>query len=352
VAARAQPYSRYRAVITGLATVIALVALGRPEDASAHSGTVVNALDYRATITFAGRRGLVHAQVIDSDRKLELEVAPAATVVVLGYGHEPFLRFSSTGVEVNERSETAVADRLAGSGAVPVLDPHATPAWSRISRGHRYAWHDHRLGPTPGRAYATGDVGGWRIPLVVAGHPDAVSGRLLHKRGPAAWPWLALFVATATLASALVVARGRRRLVESVSYVAAAVGGLAAALLAISFGFVAGRPAVSAWATVVFCCIVGAVAIALFVGAPRARYGVATFIGILAALLGLSDLSVLTHGFVISTLPAAAVRALVAAACSAGAVAATAAATLLLWGGDRIAARTRSPRMAIPRGRP
>ena len=96
--------------------------------------------------------------MLDGDRKLELRVARSHTVVVLGYAGEPYLRFSPQGVAVNERSPTALANKLTASGATPALDPGATPSWSLLAVTERYAWHDHRLGPKPGHAYGRGAV--------------------------------------------------------------------------------------------------------------------------------------------------------------------------------------------------
>jgi len=242
VTTRARPYNRRpRALVLAIAAS-AVAVLAWPGAASAHSGSLVNALDYRAAITSKGRgHGLFTAKVLDGDRRLELEVASTATLVVLGYQGEQFLRFSPSGVEVNERSTSAIANRLAKRGAVPALDPHATPDWSRASAGHAYSWHDHRLGPIPGRRYPEGDLATWRIPYVVSGHPSAVTGRLLHAQGPPLWPWLVALAATLAGALAVAARRDRRDLVERVLFASGTIAGAAAVLLSVSFGFTPGR---------------------------------------------------------------------------------------------------------------
>jgi hypothetical protein len=355
VAARSQPNNRrHRAAVFAIAA-LSLAALGRPASASAHSGTFVNALDYRAEVTSTGRRGgIIAASVLDGDRRLELGVVPTVTVTVLGDQGEPLLRFSPGGIEVNERSPTAIADRLAERSAVPALDPRAVPEWSRLSTGHRYAWHDHRLGPVPARAYPEGDVADWVIPYVADGRADAVTGRLLHARGPPLWPWLIVLAATGALTATLVIARRRRRLVERTVFIGAALGGAAAVLLSVSFGFVSGRSPSNAWTTVVFCGVVAAASVALFVRAPQTRSGVAGVVALLAALVGMSDTAVLVHGFVVSMLPVWLVRAAVVIACCAGGVAALLAAVLLFRPDSppRIRSRRGRAAMAIPRGRP
>lgn len=354
MAARTQPKKGRHRLIAACAMVgFALVGLSDPTAASAHSGTVVNALDFRARVTSTGRSGLIAASILDGDRKLALTVAPTATVVVLGYQGEPLLRFSPAGVELNERSPSAIADRLARRNAVPALDPRATPDWKHVSKSHHFAWHDHRLGPTPGRAYPAGNVGRWTIPLLVRGKPDAISGRLLHDAGPALWPWLVLLAATACVAVAFARVRRRRNLVESAAYLGAAIGGVAAAVLSVSFSLVPGRSALDAWTTVVFCIVGIVVVLVLFHHSKASRHALAGFVGLLALFVGLSDAAVLVHGFVIASLPAPLVRTAVAVACSTGAVAATCAAVLVLEH-DRTRTgrpRIRRPRMAIPRGR-
>jgi hypothetical protein len=351
VAARPQPTNLRRRSIA--VAVAALVALCLPAVAGAHSGTLVNALDYRARVTAAGSSGGLSAAIIDGDRKLELRVPAASTVVVLGFAGEPFLRFTPAGVDVNDRSPSAIATKLAPRGSVPALDPEATPSWSHASDEHRFAWHDHRLGPLPGRAYADGDVAGWTIPIVVDGHREAISGRLLHASGPSLWPWLVLLVATLAVGAALVTRR--RGLVEAVLYAGAAIAGSAAVVLTVSFAFVPGRSDAAAWGNVLVCCAIGALAFALFLRVPGGRHAVAGFVAVLATLVGLSEASVLTHGFVVSSLPAAVVRTATAVAVSVGSIAAACAAVLLLRDGGRHPRRPRQKRMrvemAVPRGR-
>jgi hypothetical protein len=329
----------------------AIVALGLPAAAGAHSGTLVSALDYRAVITSVGRaRDALSASVVDGDRKLELRVPASTTVVVLGYAGEPFIRFAPAGVEVNERSLSAVVGRLAKPGSSPALDPASAPVWSLVARGHRYAWHDHRLGPTPGRTYGRGDVAGWSIPIRVDGRGEAISGRLLHEPGPRLWPWLVLAAATAVLATVLA---SSRRLAERPLYAGALLAGLAALVLSVSFAFVPGASPGSAWTDLAIGCAVAALALLVFIRVPTARHAVAGFVAVLATLVGLSETSVLVHGFVVSSLPASAVRGATVVAVCAGSIAAACSAGLLFRdrapGGGR--SRTRRP-TAVLRGRP
>ena len=77
----------------------------------------------------------IEARVLESDLRLQLRVAPARVVVVLGLLGEPFLRFSPRGVEANAASPTAGSARvierrrcrdLAGCPLAP------DPAWARV----------------------------------------------------------------------------------------------------------------------------------------------------------------------------------------------------------------------------
>jgi CHASE2 domain-containing sensor protein len=147
--------------------------------------------------------------------------------------------------------------------------------------------------------------------------------------------------------------RRRRDLVESAAYLGAAIGGVAAAVLSVSFSLVPGRSTLDAWGTAVFCIVCGVVALVLFLHSKTSRHALAGFVGLLALFVGLSDAAVLVHGFVIASLPAPIVRTAVAIACSTGTVAVTCAAALLLQHGRTRTGRprVRRPRMAIPRGR-
>jgi hypothetical protein len=304
--------------VAAAATAAALVLA---PGASAHGRSQVNALDFVARITSTGAdAGALRARVLDGDRKLELRVAAGHTVVVRGYGGEPFLRFSSVGVDVNEHSLTALTLGLV-RGSNPALSPTASPTWSSVSSRHRFAWHDHRLGPRPDRRYAEGDVAGWAVPIVVDSRPDRIVGRLLHERGPPLWPWLGLFAAAVVAGGALAGLR-LDRIRTGVTLSAAACACAAALLLSIALGFVPGRSVAAAWGSAAFSSVIAAAAIPVLVLARGARRPVAGAIGLFAALAGVSHVSVLTHGFVIAALPTMWTRVAAAVAVCAGTAAA------------------------------
>src|SRR5207244_3438126 len=160
-------------------------------------------------------------------------------------------------------------DKLARTGVAPALTPTAPSHWSVISVSDRFAWHDHRLGPVPGRRYGTGVVASWAIPVVVDGRQDRITGKLWHAQGPALWQWLVLF-------------------------------GLAP---------------------------------------------------LVAVFVGVGDAGVLVHGYVISGLPAAVIRAAAATAVCAGLIAAVSVAVGHLAESSKPSARSGRAAMSVPRGK-
>ena len=302
-------------------------ALAVPVDARAHPSAPVVALDFRASVDRTPR-GLA-AKVIDGDRLLELRLTAARRVVVLGYGGEPFLRFDAAGVFVNRRSPTAVADRLAGAGAVPALAPSAAPVWVRQTSGTTFRWHDHRLGHVPDRAYPDGDAGAWVVPVVVDGTRSSVRGRLEHAGGPSLWPWLALLGLTAGLCAALARTRSVRA-VESVALGGSLAAAAAGLTLSIAVALASGRTSASAWGSVSFAALIAlGGACVLLVGRPL-RVALAGVVALFAGLSSLSYAAVLVHGFVVAALPAGAIRALAVTAVVAGSAAVVATASYFL----------------------
>lgn len=359
MAAVAQPVSTTRRPRLSMLVMASLVALVLPARAWAHAAAPVNALDYEARITSVGGADLgIRARVIDGDRKLDLRVPAPHMVVVLGDAGEPFLRFSPHGVAVNDRSPTALINKLARRGSVPALDPHAKPLWRAVRSRPTFRWHDHRLGPAPGRRYADGAVGRWSIPVVVDGRSDLIAGRLWHARRPPLWPWLCALAGAIAIAFLVVVRKGARWLAP-VAVVAAALACVARGVLGAGLGFAPGSPALAAWSGVV----VAWLPLAVLVGVMAARKRVyvlaaAALTATYAALVGLDNTSVFLHGFVISSLPASVTRLAAATAVCAGIVGAAAAVRALL---DRDILGMRSlpwvnpppaQAMTVARGRP
>jgi hypothetical protein len=295
----------------------------------------------------------VEARVIDGDRSLELTVAGGRTVVVRGYGGEPFLRFSSRGVQANRRSPTAVADKLAPEQEAGQVSATSAPRWRLVTAHHRLTWHDHRLGPRAGDRGGTGRVRSWTIPLVVDGKTEAVRGTLWRSGRPSPWLWLAIWLLA--LAGAGAVAWKAAWEVRRTTVYVATVGA-SIVLLVVSVGFAAGSARVgsSRWADVALPAGITAAAGALFVLRPRQRYVACALVGGFVLAAALEDVSVFWHGFVVSSLPAQPVRAGVAIALAASAYA------IVVVLGDLLREEPRrrrrqaphpQPRLAVPKGK-
>jgi hypothetical protein len=302
------------------AGLVACCALASPAGASAHIGPAAAvATDYQARVDPLGPGlGGLRAQALDGDRKLWLQVDPGLVVSVLGYLGEPFLRFSPMGVAVNDRSPTAVDDRLTPRAGLSGASSRP-PAWRPISDRHSYAWHDSRLRPVPAAGGPARVLGAWSIPILVGGRRDAITGDSRYAPAPPLWPWL-IPLAT-TLAGVVLVVRGRRaetaRVAVLVLAVCAVAGGLASA---------AGREldapglGTSTRLEVIPLSVLAAGLLAgLIWGGSSVRRGAALIAAVLAGLEGLALISALRHGFVLSVLPADLARAAAALGLLAGA---------------------------------
>lgn len=177
--------------------VVLVAMLSLPSLASAHVGkNAPVATNFQAQIS--GVRPAtqsVEAKVVDGDRGLWLRVAPGAVVLIPGAEGEPLLRFEARGVFVNLRSLTAQSDRIDRIDLRPDPDPHAVPRWHRLSSGHAYLWHEHRLHalePLARTHHRVSALGSWSVPLLIDGRRYELLGRLLYRPPGSLWPWLAL----------------------------------------------------------------------------------------------------------------------------------------------------------------
>src|SRR5690349_20335181 len=91
-----------RTALPGALLVLLAAALLAPAPAAAHGPVDPAASSYEARVSSlpAG----IKAKVIDGDQRMWLWVDPGRTVVVLDYTGAAYLRFSRTGVEVNQNS--------------------------------------------------------------------------------------------------------------------------------------------------------------------------------------------------------------------------------------------------------
>jgi hypothetical protein len=249
------------------------------------------------------------ARVIDGDQRMWLRVAATETAVVLDYRGAPYLRFSRSGVAVNQNSAMFYLNQTPAEVPPSSLRPTARPRWSSVSGGHDYGWHDGRLHAlatvalTPGAAY----VGGWSIPVRIDGRVSAISGGLWHAENPSiVWFWPIVVLLACTLA----VRRVRRPELD-----ARVARGLAlAALIATASAGVArelhGRPTVSAFQMITFAIVVAFVVWGLRrVLFHRAGYFSYFAIAFVAIWAGAQLIPTLLNGFVLAAEPAFVARA-------------------------------------------
>ncbi|MGZ4238779.1 MAG: hypothetical protein ACXVHB_20040 [Solirubrobacteraceae bacterium] len=296
-----------RHAVVVLATLLALAAV--PPAARAHGPIAPISSSYLAKAAQVPP-GL-DAKTVDGDQRMWLRVPAAQTVVVLDYRGAPYLRFSTTGVEVNHNSEMYYLNQTPVAETPPTnLTASTPPDWHRVSGGHEYGWHDGRLHAlatvalSPGSAF----VGRWTIPVRINGATSAIAGGLYHADNPSiVWFWPIVVLLACVLAAWRIgsdaldtkVARG----LAIVALASIAVGSAAKQLH--------GRPTVGAFALIELAVIVALVAWGLWrVLSGRAGFFMHFAIGFFAIAVGLELVPTLLHGFALTALPAFLARSL------------------------------------------
>ena len=115
-----------------IGTTVVLVVLGTSPAAAPHGGGA--AKGYVSTISsITPANGEIEAEILDADDRVQLSVRGDHVVVIDGYEGEPYLRFSSDGVERNRRSPaTYLNDDRYGKVRLPAAaDPRRRPTGSR-----------------------------------------------------------------------------------------------------------------------------------------------------------------------------------------------------------------------------
>jgi hypothetical protein len=168
--------------VRALAAGLIVLGLAVPAPVLAHEGNP----NFRSEVS--GAPPGVDASVLNFDDTLELDVREGTEVTVLGYEDEPYLRFLADGtVLVNERSPAAYLndDRYADVEVPGDADPDAAPRWQEAAAQGRYGWHDHRIHymarntpPQVDDESVETHVFDWRVPIVVGGQREAVTGSL------------------------------------------------------------------------------------------------------------------------------------------------------------------------------
>ena len=290
-----------RAVVAaGVAMMLA------PGVASAHGPVAPIATSYLAKVSRlpAGLR----ATVVDGDQRLSLAVTPSETVVVLDPRGAPYLRFTRSGVAVNENSVTYYTNLAPAPPAPGNLTATTVPKWVLAGAGHTYDWHDGRLHAlatiaiSPGQSY----VGRWSIPVRVNGRPAVIAGGLYYAAGPSiVWFWPILVAIVCTLAA---VRLRREQLDARVARWLSAMT-LAAAIVASVGRELHGRPGVSVFQIFTLAVIVVFVVWALRqLLLHRETYFTFFALACLAIWQGVNLLPTLWNGFVLAAVPAFAAR--------------------------------------------
>jgi hypothetical protein len=299
--------------------IVAGLWLALPATALAHTGGRISS-DYQARIDgLRPPRAGVRARVLESDQRLELTVAPTHVVVVLGVLGEPFLRFSSAGVDVNAASPTAWNSGIVGPADAA---PAGRPSWRRAGGGHAYTWHESRLRPrtiVPAGGGGPRRVAAWSIPMLVDGRRADLVGSEWYAPAPSVVPWIVL--CAALVAAGVTAARlGGRRVHRAVA--AATLPAVVAAWLAGWIGILlydgpSGGVvvAVAAGYAAVTVLVVGA---AVTATSGNGRLVAAGVVGALAAVFTMPEVEAFTAGFVLSALPADAARAVAAVSFAGG----------------------------------
>lgn len=291
-------------VVTAIVVGGALVAAGAlPAIALAHGPVAPVATSYLAKV---GRvpAGL-DAKVVDGDLRMWLRVSPAEYVVVLDYRGAPYLRFTPSGVDVNQNSAMYYLNQTPVAETPPAnLGRTTPPRWEQASDGREYGWHDGRLHALANVAIAPGStyVGRWSIPVLVDGHLAAISGGVWHAEDPSiVWFWPIVVLIACVLAAV------RLKRPELDARVGRTLG--VAALLAIGIAGVGrelhGRPNVTVLQLVELTVILAFVLWGLHrVVARRPGYTTYFVIAFVAVWQGVGLLPTLADGFVLMAVPA------------------------------------------------
>ena len=172
---------------------IALTAVLFAPGAGAHYGTAK--LGYRSTIRAVEppMRGL-KLKVLYGDDQVWLDNRSGKTIVVDGYGDEPYLRFAPDGIYVNVNSPASYLnqDRYAKSTVPKSATAKARPNWHKLAGGEIWAWHDHRIhymSPLAPKQIRDAPrkphhVFNWKVPLTANGKRIFITGSLDYTPPP------------------------------------------------------------------------------------------------------------------------------------------------------------------------
>ena len=179
-----------RALVVAAVALTAVLVAPRAE---AHNVTAK--LGYRSTIRAVKppMRGL-KLKVLYGDDQVWLDNLTGKTVVVDGYGGEPYLRFGPNGISVNVNSPASYLnqDRYAQSKVPKSATAKARPNWHKLAGGDVWAWHDHRIHymskippqPIQDAPRKPHHVFDWKVPLTANGKHVFITGSLDYRPPP------------------------------------------------------------------------------------------------------------------------------------------------------------------------
>ena len=174
-----------------VAALLAAVLL--PPGAEAHFGTGKKGYRSRIVAVKPHEAGL-ELKILYGDDQIWLDNKTGKTIVIRGYGGEPYLRFGHNGIYVNGNSPAVYLnqDRYARSTVPKSAKPTAQPKWQKLAGGELWAWHDHRIhymSLTPPKLIQDEPrkphhVFDWKVPATANGKPFLITGSLDYKPPP------------------------------------------------------------------------------------------------------------------------------------------------------------------------
>ena len=173
--------------------VATLAALLLAPGAEAHFGT--GKLGYRSRImTVKPRIRGLELKILYGDDQVWLDNRSGKTVVIDGYGGEPYLRFGPDGIYANVRSPAGYLnqDRYGRVTLPKSASTTAPPEWQKLAGGEVWAWHDHRIHymsqippkqirQAPRKPHHVFD---WKVPATANGKRFLISGSLDYRPPP------------------------------------------------------------------------------------------------------------------------------------------------------------------------
>jgi hypothetical protein len=187
---------------------LALLAVLLPPGAESHFGTGKKGYRSRIVAVKPPVRGL-QLKILYGDDQVWLDNRSGKTIVIRGYGGEPYLRFGPDGIYVNSRSPAVFLnqDRYAKTPVPASSSTTARPQWQKLTGGEVWAWHDHRIhymSPVPpvqvrNAPRSRHEIFPWKVAATANGKRFFITGRLDYQPPPKKGFPVGLAIALASL---------------------------------------------------------------------------------------------------------------------------------------------------------